>query len=57
MSYHFSDLYEFVSGNSDENIKEWMVSYDFEFGENEKARCRIVLSDLMVKNGEITFVI
>ena len=53
MSYHFSDLYEFVSGNSDENIKEWMVSYDFEFEENEKAR----LSDLMVKNGEITFVI
>ena len=54
MSYHFSDLYEFVSGNSDENIKEWMVSYDFEFEENEKARCPI---DLMVKNGEITFVI
>ena len=31
MGYHFSDLYEFVSGNSDENIKEWMVSYDIEF--------------------------
>ena len=41
MSYHFSDLYEFVSGNSDENIKEWMVSYDFEFEENKKARCPI----------------
>jgi len=24
MSYHFSDLYEFISGNGDENIKEWM---------------------------------
>ena len=37
MSYHFSDLYEFISGNGDENIKEWMVSYDIAFFERMKS--------------------